>query len=352
MTDHEAIRQILEQLESASATWRLVRKNGRDLLALPADSDAAFRGLRLYQPQRTASIIFTAAVAATTRLGLHRLVLPAFRFDCGIPASHRKLPDIASGSTTVMLGSPEHRVRRAITCYRTSDRWEVAKFAFGPEGGSVIRGESEALRSISRDSPGVPRLIGEHVEPALSFLRMPLVEGRMMPPGERPDAVELLACWNTGREVEDISSFPEWDSIIKALEPLPMAPAAIDRLSSFRLRPVVRHGDFARWNLLRTTDGQLTVLDWEWGHPSGMPGIDLVHLFAQDARLVERLAPAAVVASVRQSLRAPECLRYLEDVGWGDAIDEVIIASVAYTVGASQQDNEAVLDAALAIAGA
>ena len=118
-------------------------------------------------------------------------------------------------------------------------------------------------------------------------------------------------------------------------------------LVKITLKPVIRHGDFARWNLLRQSDGSLIVLDWEWGVASGMPGIDLVHFFAQDARLVKRLTPHAVVRSVEQSLGRGDCQDYLAATGWQGEARVVILAGMAFTVGAKQQANEAVLAALL-----
>ena len=89
------------------------------------------------------------------------------------------------------------------------------------------------------------------------------------------------------------------------------------------------------------------VLDWEWGAARGMPGIDLVHYFAQDARLVRKLSPTAVVAAVLESLESPQCMAYLERTGWGGEARLALIASLAYTFGTGQQANGEILEAAL-----
>ena len=91
----------------------------------------------------------------------------------------------------------------------------------------------------------------------------------------------------------------------------------------------------------------MIAIDWEWGHPAGMPGIDLVHLFAQDARLVFQVTPDAVVRAVEGKLGTPPCRNYLDICGWGDEIRNVILASIAFTVGSKQQENGKVLEAAL-----
>ena len=117
-----------------------------------------------------------------------------------------------------------------------------------------------------------------------------------------------------------------------------------------QLKPVICHGDFARWNLLQQAAGELIVLDWEWGHQLGMPGIDLVHYFLQDARLVRRLTDRAAIAATLRDLNRPACRSYLDETGWnGDSL-LAIIACLAYKQGAGHQQNGEVLRAAVASA--
>jgi hypothetical protein len=260
------------------------------------------------------------------------------------------MPPCLPGTAGVMLGSPEHRVRRAIASYKTSNGWEVAKIAFGVDGWNVIRGEVEALNSLPERTLGAPTLLGLHRGDGISLMRMPYFQGTVLSPGESTDAIALLESWKSDMPMKLISKFPEWPAIESALSSYEQGPNILQKLSQKELRPVIRHGDFARWNLLRLTSGDLMVLDWEWGISSGLPGIDLVHFFAQDARLVQQLPPAEVVRSVEQSLDRPDCRQYLEKTGWDGEINLAILASIAFTVGAKQQANEEVLGAALAIA--
>jgi hypothetical protein len=78
-----------------------------------------------------------------------------------------------------------------------------------------------------------------------------------------------------------------------------------------------------------------------------MPGIDLVHYFAQDARLVDRRLPAEVCRTTKEKLNKRACRDYLQRSGWDDHKDLAILASMAFTVGAEQQANSEVLDASL-----
>jgi hypothetical protein len=53
----------------------------------------------------------------------------------------------------------------------------------------------------------------------------------------------------------------------------------------------VHHGDFAPWNLLRTSDGTLRVIDWEYGVLEGFPYLDLAYYVLQTSALIYRRAP-------------------------------------------------------------
>ncbi len=351
MTDEEAIDEVCTLLEIRQGDWVTVHRNRRILLALPPGRSGALRALKLYQPQRLKARATMAALSLGAGLGLHRWLLPRLRHQGGMVELDPEFPRAIPYSTGIMLGSPEHRVRRAIASYQTAGGWEVAKIAFGPDGWDVIHGEAAALESLPAGTLGTPKLLGVHRGEDISLMRMPYVRGRVIHQGESSDAIALLESWISDLPTSALPEFPEWPFIESAIAGHPNGQQALDQLSRIELKPVIRHGDFARWNLLRMSDGKLMALDWEWGAACGMPGIDLVHYFAQDARLVRRLAPAEVLRSVERSLERADCRKYLERTGWGAEIKLVILASIAFTVGAKQQANGEVLEAALASMG-
>ncbi len=348
MTDHEILGRVLSCIDPAAKELRVVRRNGRILLGLPASRSGARRALGLYQPQRPAALILTKALRGFAYLGLLDWVLPKARIETGSSGLLPAISGVNTGSCGILIGSPEHKTRRAIASYQTQTGWEVAKIAFGSEGQDVIRGEACALESLPASTPGLPAVLGLHCDAQISMLRLRYVQGRVLRKGEMNDAISLLKMWIANEPERAITEYSEWAPIHSALSVTEAGRSCIDRLTSFRLKPAVCHGDFARWNLVKQLDGNLVVLDWEWGRADGMPGLDLVHYFAQDARLVSRLKPSDVVRSVRSALTRRECRDYLESTGWIGDVDHAILASIAYTVGTKQQANEEVLNALLA----
>jgi hypothetical protein len=347
MTDQEAIMAALSALDATSRGHVLVRRNGRLFMALPVNREAASRTLRLYQPQRIKALLAMVAIKSLAATGLHRLFLPGFQSPGGQIALEPAFEPCTPGTAGVMLGSPEHRVCRAILSYQIGDSWEVAKMAFGAHGREVIEAEAAALSAMPSGTLGILPALGLHHGPDFSVLRLPYCEGRALMSRDAMRGIDLLDKWIRDLPARKACDFPEWPAIQAALNVSDAGRSALDRLAHRFLKPVIRHGDFARWNLLGRSDHRLIAIDWEWGHPEGMPGIDLVHLFAQDARLVHQLGPDAVVRNVEQSLSLPRCRSYLDTVGWGESIHDVILASIAFTVGTKQQENEQVLEAVL-----
>ena len=347
MTDHDLLNGVISIVDPTTKSLRLLQKNGRMLLGLPKDRKAASKTLRLYQPQRQAARAMVALVKQGLNLGLTRFILPRVTIVAAPVILEPTFPQVVKDTCGMLLGSPEHRVRRAIASYKTDLGWEVAKVAFGPGSWDVIQGEATTLLALPANTAGAPKVLALHRGTKIALMRMEHIEGTVLQQQDANRAIATLDGWISQQTPKAIEEFAEWPSIVSALSGHPHGAGVIEHLSKVSLRPAVRHGDFARWNLLQTHAGKIIVLDWEWSTQCGMPGIDLVHLFAQDARLVDRLSGAEVVRSVERSLQTSECRAYLQKTGWGNDTKAVIIASIAFTVGAKQQANEEVLEALL-----
>ena len=347
LSDTDVLERVLGILDPGCRGLGVIRRGGRILLGLPPRGAAFRRTLRLYQPQRLAARGMVAATRVLSHAGLHGLLARPIPLHARPVSTEPAIGPIEPGSCGVLLGSPEHRIRRAIASYCSGGRWEVAKISFGGEGRLNLEQEAGVLAGLRPTTAGVPALLGLHRGDGVTVLRMPYLTGAPVPPGDPGPALDLLCRWESGGDARPANSFPEWPAIEAALETSEAGRSALARLAAQRLRPVTCHGDFARWNLLRQPGGDLVVLDWEWGHDSGLPGIDLVHYFCQDARLVRKLDPAGALAGTRADLARPACRAYLERSGWTAGPEDVILACLAYKQGARHQDNRGVLDRCL-----
>jgi hypothetical protein len=347
MTDHELLRRVLSCIDPAGRGLRLVRRNRRVLLAVPEGGEAVARTLGLYQPQRPAAGLMMAGLRCLARFSLHGGLLSKIHLAAEPTPMSPALAGIDPGTCGVLLGSPEHRVRRAIASYRRDGVWEVAKVSFGEAGRANLEREALVLADLHGTADAVPPLLGIHRAEDLTLLRMPYLIGRAVPCGQPDGAIGLLESWVTDNPPQGIEAFPEWDAIRNALNGCARGTEALDVLSPQSLCPMIRHGDFARWNLLTRGSGGLMALDWEWGHSGGMPGLDLAHYFLQDARLVDRLAPNAAIRKAVAAMEAGRCADYLARTGWSGNPMLPVVASLAFKQGAGHQDNAAILDAAL-----
>jgi len=342
------VERVLSFFEGEAGRWAQIHRNGHLLLALPPGIRGACRGLRLYQPQRFKARVTIQMLRCATLLGLHRMFLPPLRYHGGIETLEPPLPAVRPFTMAILLGSPEHKVMRAIASYQTADGWEVAKISFGPDGAANLQREAAVLRELAGKAAGVPRLLGLHHGEDATVLRMPYLTGRKIPLGTSHAALSLLNQWISKQDARPAKDFPEWPAIEAALSGSAAGRTALEKLAGQSLVPVIRHGDFARWNLIRQSDGQLHVIDWEWGSSSGMPGLDLVHYFLQDLRLVVRMSPLDAIRECENRLSQPDCIQYLKKTGWEEETLLPIITSLAFKQGAGHQDNEKVLEAGVA----
>lgn len=347
MNDNELIARVVDVLDPSSKGWLGLRKGGRLLLALPMSKEAGLKALGLYQPQRLLAKGMVALLEILQKFGCAGFLLSKLKLLKNSEDLTPLLEDIEPSTCGIMLGSPEHRVRRAIASYRRDGMWEVAKVSFGDAGRSNLEGEARVLGELHGKADAVPPLLGIHRSGDMTMLRMPYMTGRPLLCGQKNEAIQLLESWVTDSPYQSIGAFPEWDAISSALSASEHGAETLAKLSGESLIPVIRHGDFARWNLLISDDGGLMALDWEWGHSGGMPGLDLVHYFLQDGRLVDRLVPAEAIKKTIDALETQCCAEYLARTGWSVNPLLPIIASLAFKQGAEHQDNAEVLDAAL-----
>jgi hypothetical protein len=72
----------------------------------------------------------------------------------------------------------------------------------------------------------------------------------------------------------------------------PELDAWCERLGDRNWPVVIAHGDFAPWNLLRSTNGAVLAIDWEYGTLRGFPYLDLAYYVLQTLALVYRQTPS------------------------------------------------------------
>lgn len=346
---NDTLSKVATALGRPMRVMHLLARGDKPLLALPHGGEAARRTLQLYQPQRGLARFTAGVLCGACAFGVHRILLRKASTDLSGHSGGLLPEGTDPESIGILFGSAEHRVFRAVLSYRNGENWEVGKLAVGTAGAEMLEREAGILREIGAVTPGLPALLGLEMAEDVRLLRMPYLVGRSLAHGDIAPVLALLTSWLSDGEAIPLASFSEWPSITAGLMGLTINESILKRLADLPLRPSIRHGDLARWNLLRTKDGRLKVLDWEWGERHGLPGFDLAHYLAQDFRLVRRLPAAQVIEKTVQALESPFWSPYLELAGWTGNARELVMVYLAFKQGAGHQDNTDILRVSAAV---
>ena len=217
MTDGEIISRSLTAVGAGEGEVFLVKKSGRVLLALPHEKEAALVALRLYQPQRVVAKVFVWFVAFAFQLGLQRFFLKRVFVEATSLEKGEGMPKIDQGTVGVLIGNPDHLIRRAIISFRGKNGFEVAKVAFGKEGVDLIDGEAGKITSLPKNLSGIPKVLGTHHRDDVGVMRMPYFRGRFIDARDEEAYVTLLADWLLDEPSYVLGDFPEWETIERVL---------------------------------------------------------------------------------------------------------------------------------------
>ncbi len=296
--------------ESNSRVFYLLKREGHELLAIPANHRGSPDAVGLYLPQtwkaRLAKTIFRLALAGPLA-GL----LPSRPVDwrkadftdflCSLSDNHP--PDFC-----VLSGNPAEPGRRFL--FGLLDKHgrchHVVKCAVDPVGRELIEQEAAVLGCLGGKFPGIPRVRSALSTDDCSAFAIDFFPAPDRVPS-RSERVALVRQW--------ISQEPPRNFATLHSMPRPGDPYIAD--SDLMIKRVIFHGDFAPWNI-RHDGKEWMVIDWEKARLLGPPLWDLLHYEIQEEILVHRSS----VGKVRQrihSLIQDTCVRsYLADCGAGE----------------------------------
>jgi len=174
----------------------------------------------------------------------------------------------------IYLGSPGPQ-RKAVVhlVERGSGKCQaVVKVPLAEEAKAAILHEADVLELLEKQRYGhAPRLL--HVDPERGVTTQTFVEGH---PGRRrlaPEHWRLLRSLLLPGETTSLSAWSaHWGHEAGS-------PAwAVEQLREDSPLPACwEHGDFAPWNIRRTTGGECALLDWENARRGGLPLMDAFH---------------------------------------------------------------------------
>ena len=98
------------------------------------------------------------------------------------------------------------------------------------------------------------------------------------------------------------------------------------------VHPAIYHGDLAPWNIKVSPAGAWTVLDWERGEPTGIPGWDWFHYVIQSGILVGRLSTPVLAQRVESLLRSDAFKQYAARAGILGCERDLVLAYLLHVV--------------------
>jgi hypothetical protein len=285
--------------------WHICFPPGTEVIALPgwreprvmlAKGGGAARRWResaLYPAFRPAAKIYRHLLRHKARLGLGRARSVAVqRWALG-----EFLADVLpeARSVVMLIGSPGP-ARKITAELRDADGSVIGylKLATTEQAKRRLAHEREILRVLATGF-GPIMLKSGAIGETEALLLAPIVGiplAARSPPAS--DIIDFARSLPRGAAVA-LSQHP-WIRDMRGICNAPSLEDALADLDHRRWAIVFQHGDFAPWNLLRTTSGAIVALDWEYGAAEGFAYLDLCHFILQVAALVYHRSPGIAAA--------------------------------------------------------
>lgn len=298
------LREILEKSGAQAGDFYLLRGRGRVLAALPANPIVFLHTLSLYRPQKIRARLGVLALKILHHVHAHGLALTRWSW----PGSTR--PTLPCPG--VLVGNPSHPVPRAMFLLPEEHTWLVGKFIADPAQQEILHREKQLLDLAARQGGHAPRCRGWKPCGQGGALWTEWIAARQGNPSHEA-RLQILQDWLLPEPPRPLASFPAWQTA----GGWPGASALqAQKASQIQLRPCLRHGDFAPWNLLQKPDRTWVAVDWEEGTPEDAPGLDLIHDLLQREFLIRRSSFPKARERVFRALRHPAYSEYLAACGW------------------------------------
>ena len=213
----------------------------------------------------------------------------------------------------VFCGNPKAAGRRFVVLVFSPDKKPAAviKAGVGETAGRLVEREENFLTSAPHGTAAVPKLRGSFRGTGLRALALDFITGKPPAPNDYESISRLLTSWLDTRSMRPLGDLPVWHAAEEASQSHPLWARAAAALRARQVRPTIFHGDFAPWNIkVSPQDGSWTVLDWERGELTGIPGWDWFHYVFQYGVLVSRLPLSGAARRIRDLLDQQAFERY------------------------------------------
>lgn len=317
--------------------FQLLRKNGHPWLLLPATATLARQALELYPAQTPRARWAKTALRLALSLGwfprteamrLARTPNQPWEIFLQQITRRKKFPAVAA-----LAGNPATAGQRLVFLIfndHAKPQW-VVKAGVGESATTLIERETAILKSLAPGRPGVPIVRGEFSQDHLRAFAMDYCPGTS--PATAADAAPspILSQWIDRSRELPVLELPAMQRLAAVCKRESWYDSWRQAVAPANVHPVIMHGDFAPWNI-KVQNGQWTVLDWERGELTGVPGWDWFHFVIQPEILVQGHAPAVIGKRVRRLLSSAEFQAYARATKCQDLAHTLLQAYLAYVI--------------------
>jgi hypothetical protein len=227
----------------------------------------------------------------------------------------------------ILAGNPMSEGQRLLVMVFAEQRpVAVVKAGLSELATTLVEKEEAFLKAVPLGTQGVPHLRSGFQSSRLRALALDYFAGDSPRPGCEDVLAPLLESWvDRGRRIQP-SDAPDWGRLLGACPGDPVFQQIAAKLRGQTFQATLQHGDFAPWNIKVSPNGAWTVLDWERGELTGLPGWDWFHYVIQSGILVGHLPCAALVQQVENLLGSEAFQRYAELAGIRASARELLLA--------------------------
>ncbi len=297
-----------------TCSFRVLRRRGHDLLALPMPRRAATRALTLYAAQtrfaRWSKALLRVALSSGLPVPLPRVDLAIALHDPLLAWLQEMAGTPGTPGIAILAGNPFSEGRRfVLLAYRDDEPVVVAKAGLTPEARTLIEQEAKFLESVAQRWPHLPRFCGAKVAGTFSGLALEFIEGHSPAATDTAGMRAVLQSWLDTAHPVALDALTPWQRLATQAGVGPI----VERVAGRQVAPALFHGDFAPWNVrVEKLSRRWMVIDWERGVTAGVPGWDWFHWMIHVSVLVHRHDADASVEFLRAVLRSPDFQQYAQ----------------------------------------
>jgi hypothetical protein len=326
--------------QSVRVQMRLLRRRGRPFLLLPVQCRPAVATMDLYPAQtrraRAARTLFRWLLKASLPLGTEEVSLAISPEDSftGFLSSLGGEPIPGLPVLGILAGNPSSEGQRFLLLVFDVNQRPIAvvKAGLSDQARGLIEKEESFLAAVPAGTAAVPRLRATFRSPRLRALALDFFAGDSPRPQHEAALPAMLEAWIHPNRQVAVSDTPDWARLEKACSGNHLFSLIAEELHGRTVQAAIHHGDLAPWNIKVSPAGSWTVLDWERGELTGIPGWDWFHYVIQSAILVGHLPTPALVLRVESLLNSAAFRQYAARGGIAGCERALVLAYLLHAV--------------------